>query len=595
VIDARTSFKIRKLANPILFSAIALLIIALGLSFLCLQERGLRKQAGMEMQAVAALRAKELSEWHLARLADGRVFDRNTDFADTYRTLLSDPSNAAAKGRLLTWMSRFHEQYRYNRLLLFSPDGELMLCIPEGNIDDPALSALAAAPVGLDSVRFKDFYRNTSDSRIYLSILVPILEGINPGLLAMRMDPEQSLYPSLTRWPYLSSSPETLLVRIEGADVAYLNPLRFDPHAALRLRFNIAENPRLPAAQASSGNTMQFSGLDYRNVPVIAALSPVEASPWFVVTKIDLAEVEQNNQGTRIMVLALVLALLGMEAVGFLMLSKHWQIKVLALEAEEAARLADIEARNSQALNDINAKLEETVEHRTAELKTSNAELEAFAYSVAHDLRAPLRSIDGFSSILQEEYEPVLGEEGKRLLRIIRESNRTMDELISNLLEVSRVSRVELKMSMVDMRLLALKAFKQCAEAEAAADFEFALGELPMAMADDILMERVWVNLLSNAIKYSMRSPVHRIEIRGYLQDAMTVYVVKDHGAGFDQRYVDKLFGLFQRLHHSDGFKGSGIGLSIIKRIIERHGGTAWAEGQLGQGATFYFSLPRRE
>ena len=590
--DAKTWFKGRNITNPAVFTGLAFLIVLSGMLSLYLQEQSTRKQAGMEMEVVARLRAEDLAKWRKERIADGRILSRNADFATAFKNLLSDPSDAESRDKLLTWMSRFHEHYRYERLFLFGPDGDLKLCIPEGYVDDPVLSALAASPAGLDSVQLKDFYRNPSDSRVYLSVLVPILEEARPGLLAMRIDPQVVLYPSLTRWPYLSRSPETLLVRVDGDDVVFLNPLRFDPQAVLNLRFSISGNPELPAAQAASGEKKQFDGRDYRNVPVISALSPVDGSPWFIVSKIDLAEVREGGTVNRIMMLLLVIALLGAETIGSLMLSRHWQVRVLALEAEDSRRRFEAEAKHNQSLLEMNASLERKVEQRTAELKTSNKELEAFAYSVAHDLRAPLRSIDGFACILQEDYGKALGEEGRRLLEIIRSSGLKMDALTLDLLELTKVGKIELEKSVVDMGALALEAFGICAARSVLATFDFKPGNPPAALADRSMMQQVWLNLLSNAVKYSVPGNVHRVEVDGFAEDGMNVYSVRDYGVGFDQHYAGKLFGVFQRLHGSEEFQGSGIGLSIVKKIVERHGGKVWAEGRLGQGATFHFSIP---
>jgi light-regulated signal transduction histidine kinase (bacteriophytochrome) len=225
----------------------------------------------------------------------------------------------------------------------------------------------------------------------------------------------------------------------------------------------------------------------------------------------------------------------------------------------------------------------------------ANRELEAFSYSVAHDLRAPLRSIDGFASILQEDYGEALGEEGRRLLGIIRSSGQAMDILTQDLLELTKAGKTDPVKIPVDMGALATETFGLCADPSVLAGFDFTVRELPAAMADRSMMRQVWLNLLSNAVKYSVPGKVHRIEVDGLVKDGMNVYSVRDHGAGFDQRYVGKLFGLFQRLHGSEEFQGTGIGLSIVKMIIERHGGKVWAEGSVGKGATFSFAIPTGE
>jgi signal transduction histidine kinase len=236
--------------------------------------------------------------------------------------------------------------------------------------------------------------------------------------------------------------------------------------------------------------------------------------------------------------------------------------------------------------------LELEAKRRALELAVSNSELEAFAYSVAHDLRAPLRSISGFASVLEEELGPSVSGETVRILGIIRESAGKMNILISELLDITRLGRTALSLSRVDMGAAAAEAFSTVAGPDTADDFNFCIGVLPEAEADSAMIARVWANLLSNAIKYSLPSPVHAIEVGGYVKEGMSTYFVKDQGVGFDQRYAGKLFGMFERLHDQKDFSGNGVGLAIVKRIVARHGGRAWAEGEVGLGATFYFSLP---
>lgn len=242
----------------------------------------------------------------------------------------------------------------------------------------------------------------------------------------------------------------------------------------------------------------------------------------------------------------------------------------------------------------INAELEERVQERTAQLEASNQELEAFAYSVAHDLRAPLRAITGFSDILQEEKSSQLDEEGIRYLGIIQSNVQRMDELIIDLLALSRATRTEMNVVDLEMTELVQSVYSEIVPFENA-KFIFDLQSLPKAVCDPVLIRQVWVNLLSNAVKFSSKVEKPHIEVQGSRDGEMNVYTVRDNGAGFNPDYADKLFGIFQRLHGMDEFQGTGIGLAIVKRIVARHGGQVRAEGNVGEGAQFTFTLPIKE
>jgi PAS domain S-box-containing protein len=239
------------------------------------------------------------------------------------------------------------------------------------------------------------------------------------------------------------------------------------------------------------------------------------------------------------------------------------------------------------------AARDNTQTKRAAEqLETTNKDLEAFSYSVSHDLRAPLRAIDGFSKILMEDYGAKLDAEGKRVIAIIRDNAMQMGKLIDDLLQFSRLGRQEMQKSNIDMTDLAKAIFDDLKKGESKREISFASGTLPDAFADPTLIHQVWVNLLSNALKYTRRKKSTVIEVSAKTENGSTVYSVKDNGAGFDPRYGDKLFGVFQRLHSTDEFEGTGVGLAIVKRVIARHGGTVKAEGKPSEGATFSFSLP---
>jgi signal transduction histidine kinase len=242
-----------------------------------------------------------------------------------------------------------------------------------------------------------------------------------------------------------------------------------------------------------------------------------------------------------------------------------------------------------QALNDA---LERRVAERTAQLKKANEELESFSYSVSHDLRAPLRAIDGFSQALVEDYASQLDAKGREHLQRVRNAAQRMGDLIDDLLELSRVGRSELRRQSVNLSELATAVVAELRTREPERQVEVEIDEGLTAAADRRLIRIVFDNLLGNAWKFTARVAPARIEFRSRHTDAGPVYLVRDNGAGFDMTYAEKLFRPFQRLHLVTDFPGTGIGLATVSRVIDRHGGRVWAEGTVGGGATLYFTLP---
>jgi PAS domain S-box-containing protein len=241
----------------------------------------------------------------------------------------------------------------------------------------------------------------------------------------------------------------------------------------------------------------------------------------------------------------------------------------------------------------LNADLEQRVALRTSQLEAANKELEAFSYSISHDLRAPLRAIDGFTRALEEDYGKVLDAEGNRLCAVVRRNTRRMSELIDDLLAFSRYSRTEMETMPIDMGALVQSVFQEVTTPETRARVDFRLSPLPTVSGDPILLRQVWINLISNAVKFSARRETARIEVECRSTPEEDVFTIRDNGAGFDMRNADRLFAVFQRLHDASEFEGTGIGLAIVQRVIHRHGGRVWAEGEVDRGATFSFSLPK--
>jgi signal transduction histidine kinase len=311
-----------------------------------------------------------------------------------------------------------------------------------------------------------------------------------------------------------------------------------------------------------------------------AAYSPIAGIGWTVGTSVLASAALADADKLRINVLVITIILVAILAAAKLIL-------YVVLRDRQAAHAA---------LAGSNSRLELRVIARTAELEQSNRELEAFSYSVSHDLRSPLRSIDGFSRLVLEENKDQLSPDTARKLGVIRAGAQQMGMLIDDLLSFSRLGRVELKKRRLYTDGVVNEVIAELKQENPDRQIEFVVHDIPACYADPTLIRQVFRNLLGNAVKFSRLRPAARIEVGSIAgtdtsNRGMVTYFIKDNGAGFDMRYIDKLFGVFQRLHRMEDFPGTGVGLALIRRIVERHGGKVWAEGAVDEGATFYLTL----
>jgi signal transduction histidine kinase len=268
------------------------------------------------------------------------------------------------------------------------------------------------------------------------------------------------------------------------------------------------------------------------------------------------------------------------------------QLKTLSILAGTAASAIEV-ATLLEQLREANENLEKRVAQRTAQLELANNELEAFSYSVSHDLRAPLRAMLGYSDLLLQDVGNQLPLESRRTLEGIGTAGHRMSELISDLLKLSQLSREPVVLKSVSIEILVKDVLKELQRDHPNRSIDIQVDSLPGCMGDESLLRQVFVNLLTNAYKFTKHTPVARIDIGAHEEGSETVYFVRDNGAGFDMAHAKRLFGVFQRLHSSSDFEGTGIGLSIVQRIVQRHEGHIWAAGEVGKGATFYLRLTK--
>jgi len=265
-------------------------------------------------------------------------------------------------------------------------------------------------------------------------------------------------------------------------------------------------------------------------------------------------------------------------------------VRLKRLDGERHRLTAELRSRAEKMEAEVYARAQEVAETSRL-LEQANAELESFSYSVSHDLRAPLRAINGFSLALLEDYGTTLPPDGQALLARVRENTKRMAQLIDDLLVFSRLGRKPLEMGPVDLASLMQSVVEEQRQADPKRAIEVVVHSLPATLGDAGLLRQALSNLIENAFKFTRRQPKVRIEIGSRVEGAETVYYVRDNGAGFDMKYATKLFGVFQRLHGESDFEGTGVGLALVQRIVHRHGGRVWAQAAVDQGATFYFTL----
>lgn len=545
-----------------------------------------------KLTSIAQLKLEQITSWRRERLSDAGFVRRNAALHEDVvayvrarveqgtRQHASKAADVAGNHHhhVRAWIEGMYTNQNYDAIVVCDATGTPVIGLPSQQAIDTAwLRHHALRAAASDSIVFTDFERDTGDS-LSLSVITPLrdMQGRAAALVVFRMNPYASLYPGLQRWPVPSASSETILMRIEGDSLRWLSPRLHDATAPLSATRPI-QHPEL-FSEMPGGAVEVVRIDDYRGVPVQSVFIRVPDSPWFMQCKTDIDEMYPLVGYYAWVTVIIVLLVLVVAAVVLLLFVRRREETLRAHEREEISRL--------------NAELEQRVHERTAQLEESNRELEAFSYTVSHDLRAPLRAIDGFARILDDDFHDVLPGESLRYLGIIRTNTRRMGLLIEDLLGYSRVGRTALRPVHIDMQALVEDVVSAVLPPDDAARIDLRTGALPPAWGDPALLRMVWMNLLQNAIKFTAHRDIAHIEISGAAADGIARYTISDNGAGFDMRHADKLFGVFQRLHSAEAFEGTGVGLAIVHRILTRHGGRIEAHGTPDVGATFTFTLP---
>jgi signal transduction histidine kinase len=527
----------------------------------------------------------------------------------------------ASRRQVVGLFANYRKVYEYAAICLFDSQGQVLV----------QETGSAPWPMVIQSREFQSVLLEVLRSRHYVAALVPAsgqelalafmapidAESANQqaggplGVVAVLSPLDRELLP-LLKGRGATRSGETMLLQLQGAEARYVSPPRFTwPRQGAR---DLETDTLLRAAHSAVEDHTVFGELiDYRGANVMASMQKIPALTVVVVGKEDrmeaLANLFQTERLEAIAAAALALAFNGMillrrrTAVAREMKTAEESLRAAkeTLESKVADRTRQLVGLNAQLhqelgerkraedeVRKLNSELDQRVQDRSAQLEKSNKELEAFGYTVSHDLRAPLRAINGFSKILLEEYAPQLTGEAQRYLRTVSHNAEQMGQLIDSLLSFSRLTQQALHSETLAPTDLVRQAWENLEGERRGRKVELKIGDLPKCKGDLLLLRQVFVNLLSNALKYSRTRDIAKIEVGSTESD---VYYVRDNGVGFDMRYQDKLFGVFQRLHRSEDFEGTGIGLATVRRIVQGHGGRVWADAVLNQGATFYFTL----
>lgn len=423
------------------------------------------------------------------------------------------------------------------------------------------------------------------------------------AVLVMTVNPEEILTPILHTGDGLGMTGEALLVNEDVTIITSLKKPLENGMIAEPLKYRINAEP---ARLAASGKEGIIESRDYRGEKVMAAyryLRITDEIGWGMVVKTDISELFLPMKKNIFYTIFIGIIAMCIALIFVVYISRKISRPIIELEeaakkigegnydARTKVKTADEIGSLGKSFNKMAVSLQQTI----ADREEIAENLESFAYSVSHDLRVPLRAISGFSDILLEEHKNDLNEEGKRLLNIVVKNTKKMDKLINDLLSFSRMGRKRIVYEKIDMNRLVDEAFEDVRQLFPEQNIDFKKKDLGFARGDASLIKQVFLNLFSNAVKFSKNKDVSVIEVGREKREKRNIYYVKDNGIGFDPKYINKLFNVFQRLHSPEEFEGTGIGLANIKRIITRHGGEVWAEGKPDKGATFYFSLSRTE
>lgn len=560
-----TTHRFPRLLLPVVFVLLVSAIGAGGYFHYLGLKSSLRSDSHAALAFAADLKARQITRWIDAQR-------RQAELLSLDRLLVKEVRSGATRD-LRAYLEALQQQQGYRSILLIDPKGTVTLAVGEAQrAQDATTLQLAVEAAACGCIMLSDFQRD-AESKIYLDLLVPLKTLVSGkerlvATLLLRIDPQSFFYPLVQTWPSASQSAETLLLQVEGQDVVFLNALRHQPDAALTLRMPL-ESAELPAALMDRDRQAVVEGVDYRGIAVVAAIRPIPGTPWSMVVQVETRELfaPLAARGRMILKVSLLLSFFAAVAVYF-----AWLHQKGAARQRETAQ---------------------------AERAAAEQDLETWIDSVSQALRAPLGGVDDCARRMQQSVKERLEAASLAPLEQIRAHVRAMERRIGDLSAFSRLGHSAMIPETIPMSALFQAVCDELRAAAPGRQMRLELRPLPSVQGDPALVRQVMHNLLDNALKFSRARKTSKIEV-GCLpahmgRNGYRTFYVKDNGVGFDMQKADKLFGIFQRLHDAQASDGSGLGLAMVKQIVERHGGRVWAQSSADEGAVFFFSLPSRD
>jgi signal transduction histidine kinase len=624
----------------ILFLSLSLLpMLVIGIWSFYTSRESLEKAILRKLEGIASLKVENIEAYFNERRGDVQtaqisfILKENLPILNRLIGDITSPDYIKARATVDKFLKTYEVAYRYFDIMLINPDGIVVYSSNEEHstfqLGKPLFESMwVVFEKGRKVTSFSDVYRDKiRPEQFLMTVTAPIhdSEGKFIGEIAFEIN-MNIIYTLIHDRTGLGATGETLIGKKTADGAIFLNPLLDDPDAALKRKVRRGDKEGAPLLNALYEEEGAGFAIDYTGEEVISAWRYIPSLDWGMVVKMDVKEALEPVAELRNRIIILLIASFFIGVIIILLITRTITRPIILLtnvakrinegdlsvrakitSRDEIGKLEQYFNKMTEDLITANISLEQRVKDRTAQLETANKDLEGFSYSVSHDLRTPLRAIDGFSSILLNEYSDKVDDEGKRLLKIVRESTDRMGRLIDDILAFSRVGRKEMERVDIDMERLVKGVIEELKMTIAERNVRFELKPLPSVRGDMAMIRQVFVNLISNAIKFTRgrdeavievgtreEEPEYRGKEEGEKRrtgERENIYYIKDNGVGFDMQYVNKLFGVFNRLHGAE-YEGTGIGLAIVKRIIAKHGGRVWAEGKVGEGAVFYFTIP---